>query len=84
MYHKRIEDTFTPVIKDKLKNFNVEVKGHITVPDEKEKIIDAIWKLKLHPLEINHLYPKLFLSSPLLHPITTYDHFYKHPQESLL
>ncbi len=46
VYHKRIEDTFTPVIKDKLKNFNVEVKGHITVPDEKEKIIDAIWKLK--------------------------------------
>lgn len=46
VYYKRIEDTFTPVIKDKLKKFNIEVKEHIIVPDEKEKIIDAIWKLK--------------------------------------
>ncbi len=46
VYHKRIEDTFTPVIVNKLSKFDISVTEHIIVPDDKKQIISAIHKLK--------------------------------------
>lgn len=46
VYYGRIQDTFTPVIREKLDVFDVEVVVHKTVPDEKEKIIEAIRSMK--------------------------------------
>lgn len=46
VYHGRIKDEFTPVLREKLKNFDVEVIGHETVYDDTQMIIDAIKKLK--------------------------------------
>ena len=42
VYHGRIKDTFTPVIKEKLEAYGVEVMFHETVPDEGKKIDEAI------------------------------------------
>lgn len=42
VYYGRIQDTFTPVIKEKLEQFGVEVLFHEVVPDEDEKILRAI------------------------------------------
>lgn len=38
VYHKRIEDTFTPVILDKLKEYDTELVYHETFDDNHEKI----------------------------------------------
>ena len=46
VYHKRINDDFTPVVKEKLSNFGVEVIGHETVYDDTDMIVNAIIKLK--------------------------------------
>lgn len=46
VYNKRIEDKFTPVIIDKLKEFNVEVVHHITVDDNIDNIVSAINDIK--------------------------------------
>ncbi|ONI47551.1 molybdopterin-binding protein [Candidatus Epulonipiscium fishelsonii] len=46
VYNKRIEDTFTPVIIEKLKQYNLEVEHHEIVNDDKEMIVNAIKKLK--------------------------------------
>lgn len=46
VYHGRIKDTFTPVIVNKIENYNLSLCGHITVDDKKEMIIDAIKELK--------------------------------------
>ncbi len=46
VYNKRIEDKFTPVIIDKLKDFNVEVVHHITVDDNIDNIVLAINDIK--------------------------------------
>lgn len=46
VYHGRIKDTFTPVIIDKLKQYNISVMGHITVNDQMDMIVDAIMQLK--------------------------------------
>ena len=45
VYHGRIEDTFTPVIKDKLAEFNVEIIGHIVSNDDHEMITESIMTL---------------------------------------
>ena len=45
VYRGRIADTFTPVIIQKLKDYNAEVTGHITLPDEPERITKAIIEL---------------------------------------
>lgn len=45
VFYGRIKDTFTPVIVDKLANYNIEVAGHKIVNDEKENIILAIKEL---------------------------------------
>lgn len=41
VYHKRIEDTFTPVICDKLSAFDTEVIFHEIYDDDHEKITDG-------------------------------------------
>ena len=46
MYYGRIQDTFTPVIREKLKAYDVEVLVHKTVPDKREKIVEAIREIK--------------------------------------
>lgn len=46
VYYGRIQDTFTPVIREKLKAYDVEVLVHKTVPDKREKIVEAIREIK--------------------------------------
>ncbi|MDO4312282.1 MAG: molybdopterin-binding protein [Eubacteriales bacterium] len=45
VYHHRIEDTFTPVIEQKLSEFDAEVCGHIICNDDHEMITEAIHDL---------------------------------------
>ena len=42
VYYGRIKDTFTPVIKNKLAKYNLEINHHIIVNDDIEKIQAAI------------------------------------------
>lgn len=42
VYYGRIQDTFTPVIEQKLREFGCEMTEHITVNDDNEKITAAI------------------------------------------
>lgn len=46
VYHKRIKDTFTSVIINKLKNYHIEVVHHIIVDDDSEMIVNAIKECK--------------------------------------
>lgn len=46
VFHGRIKDTFTPVIKEKLEKIGVEVVGHKIVNDETDKITSAILEIK--------------------------------------
>lgn len=52
VFHKRIEDTFTPVIKAKLSQFNLETNQHIIVDDNTENIKKAILQLKQNGCEL--------------------------------
>ena len=45
VYHKRIEDTFTPVIIDKVTYFGAEIMGHEISDDNHERITGCIMKL---------------------------------------
>lgn len=45
VYHHRIEDTFTPVIEQKLSEFDVEIGGHAICNDDHEMITKAILEL---------------------------------------
>jgi len=45
VYHGRIEDTFTPVIRGKLAEYGLIECGHHILPDDKEQIADAIRSL---------------------------------------
>ncbi len=45
VYHGRIQDTFTPVIKEKLAEYDVEIVGHEIVDDNHEKITACIHRL---------------------------------------
>ncbi|MDC7126168.1 MAG: molybdopterin-binding protein [Spirochaetales bacterium] len=45
IFHKRIEDQFTPVIASKFKDFNSEITEHIILDDKHEKITEAIDKM---------------------------------------
>lgn len=42
VFSGRIKDTFTPVIVDKLANYNVKVDQHVLINDDDDAIIDAI------------------------------------------
>lgn len=46
VYHGRIKDTFTPVVKAKLENYGVQVTHNIIVDDDKEKITNTIMEMK--------------------------------------
>jgi len=46
VYYGRIQDTFTPVVVEKLEQYGMKVTDHILVNDEMEKIRDAILELK--------------------------------------
>lgn len=52
VYFKRIVDTFTPVIVEKVEEFGCSIIGHKTVNDDKEMIVDAIKKLKNNGAEM--------------------------------
>lgn len=45
IYKGRIDDTFTPVIHEKLKEFNTGISGHIVCSDDDKMITAAILKL---------------------------------------
>lgn len=45
VYYHRIEDTFTPVIEQKLGEFDVEIGGHVICSDDHEMITKAIMEL---------------------------------------
>ena len=42
VYYHRIEDTFTPVIKEKLAEYDTEVIGQVICNDDHEKITKAM------------------------------------------
>ncbi len=42
VYYGRIKDTFTPVIEEKLKEFDTEITGHVISDDDPEHIIKGI------------------------------------------
>lgn len=46
VYHKRIEDTFTPVIVEKLKEFDIDLVSHTISDDNTARIKDGIVKAK--------------------------------------
>lgn len=46
VYNKRIEDSFTPVIIEKLKAYSINVTEHIITDDKTDNIADAIQKTK--------------------------------------
>lgn len=46
VFYGRIQDTFTPVVEEKLEQYGMKVTDHILVNDDREKIRDAILELK--------------------------------------
>ncbi len=46
VFSGRIEDTFTPVVMEKLRAYGIETVSHFTVNDEKEHIVEAILATK--------------------------------------
>lgn len=52
VYFGRIQDTFTPVVQQKLEAYGIEVSEHITVNDDKAKITEAILELKKKGCEL--------------------------------
>ncbi len=46
VFYGRIQDTFTPVIEEKLARFGIEPAAHVVLNDDKEKIRDAILDFK--------------------------------------
>lgn len=52
VYNKRIEDKFTPVIIDKLRDYGVSVTKHIIVDDNIDNITSAINKMRNSKVEI--------------------------------
>ncbi len=45
VYYGRIEDTFTPVIKEKFQEYDTEIIGHETWNDDDKKVTEAILRL---------------------------------------
>ena len=46
VFYGRIQDTFTPVVVEKLKLYGIETAEHVILGDDKEKITEAILALK--------------------------------------
>lgn len=45
VYYGRIQDTFTPVIEEKLKEFDTEIIGHVTWNDDDRKVTGSILEM---------------------------------------
>lgn len=45
VFHGRIQDTFTPVIREKLMEYHCEALWHTVLPDDPEKITQAVLKM---------------------------------------
>ena len=52
VFYGRIQDTFTPVVKNKLEQYGIQAEDHLTVGDEQEKITAAIRELKARGCEL--------------------------------
>lgn len=52
VFYGRIQDTFTPVVKNKLEQYGIQAEDHLTVGDEKEKITAAIREMKARGCEL--------------------------------
>ena len=52
VYHGRIQDTFTPVLLEKVGGYGGELAGHITVDDDHGKIAAAILELRRRGAEL--------------------------------
>ena len=52
VFYGRIQDTFTPVVTEKLEEYQIEVTDHITVNDDKSKITEAILEMKKRGCEL--------------------------------
>ena len=52
VFYGRIQDTFTPVVKNKLEQYGIQAEDHLTAGDEKEKITAAIRELKARGCEL--------------------------------
>ncbi|MCD8364510.1 MAG: molybdopterin-binding protein [Clostridiales bacterium] len=52
VFFGRIQDTFTPVVKEKLQRFGIETTEHITLNDDKDKIAGAILELKAKGVDL--------------------------------
>ncbi|MDY3250211.1 MAG: molybdopterin-binding protein [Candidatus Choladocola sp.] len=52
VYYGRIQDTFTPVVREKLEQYHITADDHITVNDEKDKITAAILEMKRRGCEL--------------------------------
>jgi molybdenum cofactor synthesis domain-containing protein len=46
VFHHRIDDTFSPVVIAKLKQYGIEVYSHVIIGDDKEAITSSILKMK--------------------------------------
>lgn len=44
VYYGRIADTFTPVVEEKLKEYDAEIVNHVTVEDDPDKVMQEIKK----------------------------------------
>ena len=56
VYHGRIQDTFTPVIVDKVTEYGAEIEGHEICDDNPEMIEDAIHDLLRTGMQHDTLY----------------------------
>lgn len=52
VYHGRIEDTFTPVIEEKVSAYGGQIVRHLTVPDEKPAILEAIGEMRREEVDV--------------------------------
>lgn len=52
VYHGRIKDKFTPVIKDKLKEYSIDISKHIVVDDGISNIMNAINEMRNSDVEM--------------------------------
>lgn len=52
VFYGRIQDTFTPVVVEKLKTYGIEVSEHVILGDDKEKITETILKMKEQGCEL--------------------------------
>ncbi|MFR5602238.1 MAG: molybdopterin-binding protein [Lachnospiraceae bacterium] len=46
VFHGRIQDTFTPVVKEKLAGFHIETVEHRIVNDDRDSIVEAIRQMR--------------------------------------